>query len=112
MKWRILQPLRSARGKLAWAALFIFLDALLTLARPWPLKVVIDGVIPAARRHIRVPLLGDWLSNPARDRMHLLHGACLTTILIALGTGAFTYAFTRTMGEVGRHFAFELRRDL
>lgn len=112
MKWRIIGPLRAARGKIAWAALAVLLDALLTLARPWPLKLVIDRVIPTTPHHVRVPWLSHWLSNPALDRAHLLYGACIATLLVALGTGAFTYAFTRIMGEVGRHFAFVLRRDL
>jgi ABC-type multidrug transport system fused ATPase/permease subunit len=112
MNWRIFGSLRSARTRIGWAALCVLLDALLTLARPWPLKVVIDRVIPSTPRHIRVPLLSQWLSNPGLDRTHLLYGACLATLLVALGTGGLTYMFTRLMGEVGRHFAFELRRDL
>jgi ABC-type multidrug transport system fused ATPase/permease subunit len=112
VRWRAFAALRSARGKIVCAAIAVVLDALLTLARPWPLKVIIDRVIPAVPRRVRVPIVGSWLSNPALDRVHLLYGACVATLLIALGTGAFTYAFTRITGEVGRLFGFALRRDL
>lgn len=111
-KWKYFLPLLSqSRGKLAWAALAVAADAALTLCRPWPLKVVIDRVIHS-KTSVRVPLLGSWLSDPALDSTYALYGACLTTLLIAAGTGWFTYSFTRTMGDVGRHFTFGLRRDL
>jgi ABC-type multidrug transport system fused ATPase/permease subunit len=85
-------------------------DALLTVLRPWPLKVVIDRVL--THRHCRVPLLGPWLDAAPAGSTAVLRGACLTTLLIALGTGALTYYYTRALGGVGQRFAFALRRAL
>jgi ATP-binding cassette subfamily B protein len=103
--------LRSSRRRLAWAAGAVVLDALLTVLRPWPLKVVIDRVI-TQHRSLRIPLLGRWLEGASLAPEHVVFASCAACLAIAAGTGFFTYWFTRTMGEVGRRFAFELRRDL
>lgn len=83
------------------------LDALLTALRPWPLKVVIDTVL--SHKHTRVPFVGGWVNQAANDPMHVLFGACAATLLIALSTGALTYGFTRSVGDVAQRFAFQLR---
>jgi ATP-binding cassette subfamily B protein len=100
------------RRRLAVAALAILGDALLTLLRPWPLKVVIDLVIPAHPRPIRLPFVGSWLSTLQLDRMTFLYGACAITLLIGIGTGLLTYWYTRTIGEVSQRFVFGLRTGL
>jgi len=111
--WQHFLPLlRPARKQLLWAALAMMLDALLTLCRPWPLKVVIDRVISPEPKHTRVPLLSGWLNSTSLDPTYILYGAGTATLLIAVGTGALTYAYTRAIGDVGRSFVFALRRDL
>ncbi|MVT70940.1 ATP-binding cassette domain-containing protein [Bradyrhizobium pachyrhizi] len=97
---------------LALAVFAMLLDALLTVMRPWPLKVVIDRVIPPSPRTIHVPFIGEWLSDPAIERLPILYGACATTILIAIGTGLLTYWYTRTMGEISQRYVFSLRQIL
>jgi subfamily B ATP-binding cassette protein MsbA len=99
--------LRSYRRQLWWAVLAMVVDASLTVFRPWPLKVVIDRVL--SHRSTRVPFLSVWLDNTTLSRMHILYGACVATILIALSTGLLTYWYTRTLGIVGQHFVFDLR---
>ena len=86
------------------------LDALLTVLRPWPLKVVIDRVL--TRHSSRVPLVHALVNNAPFTRMEILYGACAATLLIAILTGLLTYYFTRVMGDVGQRFIFELRRQL
>src|SRR5260370_74608 len=86
------------------------LDAVLTVFRPWPLKVVIDLVL--SNRHSRVPLLGGWLEAARPDPMSILYGACAATLLIALSTGLLTYGYTRALGDIGQRFVFVLRRNL
>lgn len=111
--WTALLPrLRSAKGILAWAGLCIALDALLTLCRPWPLKVVIDRVIIQPPRISRVPMVGEWLHRASLEPSAIIYGAGAAVLIVALGTGFFTYAFTRAMGEVGRRLLAELRQDL
>ena len=105
-----LQLLRPFRFHLSWAVVVMMLDALLTALRPWPLKVVIDRVL--SQKQSQVPLLAGWLDHASFDRMTILIGACVTSLLIALGTGLFTYSFTRILGEVGPRFVFQLRNDL
>ena len=102
--------LRPFRKPLCWAALAMVLDALLTVFRPWPLKVVIDRVL--SHKPTRVPLLGAWLDAAPLSRMHILYGACATTLLIALSTGILTYYYIRSLGDVGQRFVFALRLNL
>ncbi len=102
--------LRPFRVTLALSTLAMVADAALTVLRPWPLKVVIDRVL--TDRRCRVPLLGPWLDAAPAGSTAVLRGACLTTLLIALGTGALTYYFTHSLGGVGQRFAFALRRAL
>src|SRR5215472_9722163 len=111
-EWRrhFLSLLRPYRVAFVLAHVAMMTDALFTTMRPWPLKVVIDSVIQ--QRHSRVPLIGHWLDARAFDRMTLLYGACGASLLIALGTGLSTFYYTRTMGSIGEHFTFDLRRKL
>jgi subfamily B ATP-binding cassette protein MsbA len=107
---QLLPLLRPYRVALGWATVAMVLDAALTVLRPWPLKVVIDLVL--SHRHSRVPFVGGWLEATRPAPMTILYGACAATLLIALSTGLLTYWYTRTLGVVGQHFVFVLRRDL
>ena len=111
-EWRehFFRLLRPYRTRLVLAHLAMVADALLTAMRPWPLKVAIDRVI--TQKPARVPFVGNWLDQLALDRTHILYGACVTTLLIALGTGLSTLYYRRTMGAIGEHFTFDLRRRL
>jgi ATP-binding cassette, subfamily B, bacterial len=112
-RWRwIGRLLRASRGRIVWASLAVLADGLLTLCRPWPVKVVIDRVLRSEHRALRLPLCGRWLDTLGATRGQFLFGACVASVLIGLGTGLFTYSYTRSMGEVARHLAFQLRRDL
>lgn len=102
--------LHPFRHSIYWAALAMIVDAALTVFRPWPLKVVIDLVL--SHRPSRVPFLHTWLDNAPISRLHILYGACATTLIIAVSTGILTYFYIRTLGDVGQRFVFALRRDL
>ncbi len=106
---RLLKPYRAA---LAWGLAAVLMDAILTLLRPWPLKIVIDRVLPRIPKPSRLPGLGRWLDALPLDRTQLLVAACLATLVLALGTGFFTYLYKRIIGGIGRVFAFDLRRAL
>lgn len=111
--WRfLLSRLLPLRNQLIWAVIAIIMDALLTLCRPWPLKIVIDRVIQHSSRVTRVPFIGKWLSETNINSHFILIFACIAVLLIAVGTGLFTYSFTRVMGNVGRQLVFDLRSDL
>src|SRR6266704_3511014 len=102
--------LRPYWKQLCVALVAMWLDAVLTIFRPWPLKVVIDRVL--SHNPTRVPFLGVWLDNATFSRMHILYGACAATLLIALSTGLLTYWYTRILGIVGQRFVFDLRCQL
>src|SRR5262249_47530406 len=106
----LLPLMRPFSGRLALAGLAMTLDSLFTALRPWPLKVVIDKVLN--NRTTRVPFIGHWLNTAGLSPTQVLYGACAATLLIALSTGVLTYFFTRTMGNVARHYAASLRRVL
>jgi ATP-binding cassette subfamily B protein len=103
----LLCPFRAA---LCWAGLAMILDAALTVFRPWPLKVVIDRVL--SQRPSRVPFLHGWLDHATLSRLHILYGACATTLIIAVSTGILTYYYIRTLGDIGQRFVFALRQNL
>jgi ATP-binding cassette subfamily B protein len=102
--------LRPFRNRLALAVLAMVLDAMLTVLRPWPLKVVIDRVLSHKATH--VPFLAGWLDGPGVDRMAVLYGACAATLLIAISTGLLTYYFTNSLGAIGQRYVFMLRCQL
>ncbi len=104
-------PLLSPfRKQLSLAVLAMIFDALLTVLRPWPLKVVIDRVL--SHKATRVPLIAGWLDHSSADPMLILYGACAATLFIAISTGLLTYHFTSVLGDVGQRFGFVLRCDL
>src|SRR5260370_19643506 len=92
------------------AILAMVAEALLSVFRPWPLKIVIDRVL--SHKPSRVPFLHAWLDNAPFTQIEILYGACATTILIALLAGLLTYYFTHTMGNVGQNFVFAFRCSL
>ena len=109
--WIYFLPLlRPYWKQLSVALVAMLFDALLTVFRPWPLKVVIDRVL--SHRPTRVPFIRAWLDNASFTRAEILYGACLAVLLIAVITGLLTYYFTHVMGQVGQRFVYELRRNL
>jgi subfamily B ATP-binding cassette protein MsbA len=112
-KWKYLATFLKPHGlTLALAVTAIALDALLTVCRPWPLKVVLDFVISTKHHHSRVPIIGDWLYNAGLDPTVILYGACVISICIGISTGLLTYFFTFSFANVGRHTIYGIRRDL
>src|SRR6266516_2020914 len=112
MVWvrHFLPLLRPYWKQLCLALSAMVLEALISVFRPWPLKVVIDRVL--SHKPSRLPLLGAWLDSARFGETAILFGACAATLLIAVVTGLLTYYFTRAMGAVAQHFVFAIRRDL
>src|SRR2546425_12163171 len=102
--------LRPFRKQLFVAVLAMVLDALVSVFRPWHLKISIDRVL--SHKPSRVPFLHSWLDTAPLSRIEILYGACAATLLIAVITGFLTYYFTRSLGDVGQRLVFALRRDL
>ncbi|HEV2016804.1 MAG TPA: ABC transporter ATP-binding protein [Gemmatimonadaceae bacterium] len=106
----VLPLLKPFRLSLVAATMAMMLDSALTVLRPWPLKIVIDRVL--SHHPTRVPFIGQWVNAMHASPMAILYAACAATLLIAIGTGALTYTYTRLLGDVGQRFVFALRRDL
>ena len=106
----VLPMVRPFRLPLSAAMGAMVLDSLLTVLRPWPLKIVVDRVL--SHHNSRVPFIGHWLNGQPYRPMETLYAACAATLVIALSTGALTYCYTRLLGDVGQRFVFTLRRDL
>jgi subfamily B ATP-binding cassette protein MsbA len=108
----MLALVRPYRRALAWGLAALLLDSALNLCKPWPLKILIDRVLPSTPKSGHLPLLDAWLDARAPGRWELLAGCCLAILLIAAATGAATYASKRILGRVGRTFAHDLRGRL
>src|SRR6266699_2371122 len=106
----LLPLLRAHWSRILLALLAMAGDSVLTVMRPWPLKVVIDRVL--SHRPSRVPLIHAWLDNSPLTPMQIVYGSCAAVVCIALITGLLTYCYTRLFGAVGQRFVYELRRDL
>src|SRR6266705_2280185 len=105
-----LRLLRAHWRRILLALLAMVLDSLLTVMRPWPLKVVIDRVL--SHKPSRVPLIHAWLDSAPFTKMQILYGSCGAVLFIALVTGLTAYCYTRLLGNVGQRFVFDLRREL
>src|SRR5215469_16019720 len=102
--------LRPYWKQLCLALVAMLLDAVFTVFRPWPLKVVIDRVL--SHKPTRVPFIRAWLDAASFTRFEILYGACVATFVIAVVTGVLTYYYTHVMGRVGQRFVYELRGNL
>ena len=102
--------LRAQWKKCAVAFSAMALDSLLTVLRPWPLKVVIDRVL--SHKPSRVPLIHAWLDSAPLTHTQILYGSCIAVMGFAVVTGLTSYFYTCLFGDLGQRFGFELRRDL
>jgi subfamily B ATP-binding cassette protein MsbA len=92
--------LRPYRGRLAVILAAMLVQTLMSLAAPWPLKIIIDDVVgnrPAPGWIAwLLPLLG------GDSRLHLAAAAGIVTVVIAAVTGLAFYAanyFTESLGQ-------------
>ncbi|TSA33854.1 MAG: ABC transporter ATP-binding protein [Porphyromonadaceae bacterium] len=106
----ILKPyLKPFYRTIILAMVFMIIDSFLTALRPWPLKVIIDKVLNG--HNIKIPFIADWINNSALSSMSILYVACIAMLVIAIGTGTFSYLFTRLMGNFSQRFIFNLKID-
>jgi len=98
--------------KVSLALVAVVFSSLLSVLRPWPLKVVIDQVISRKPKHSHLPLIHSWLENAHFTPWQILYGACAATMLLALIGALFTHLSIRLLGNVGQHYVFTLRQKL
>jgi ABC-type multidrug transport system fused ATPase/permease subunit len=103
----IRELLRPYRGRLAVILLAMLVQTLMSLAAPWPLKVVIDDVIgghpPPQWITWLLPMLG------GEGRLHVAAAAGIVTVLIAAVTGLAFYVSNYYTESLGQWVANDLR---
>jgi ATP-binding cassette, subfamily B, bacterial len=108
---RYFRPLlRPYRRSLFLAVIAMALSAVLSVFRPWPLKVVIDLVL--TNHPSRVPFLRAWLDQAELTKIQILWGACAATLVIAILTGVLNYYYTLLLGDTGERIVHGLRGNL
>jgi ATP-binding cassette, subfamily B, bacterial len=101
---KVLGRLRPYRLAFTGAVLQVLLSGLLELAKPWPLKVVVDNVLG---HH---PLTLPWLAGlPPRE---LLLAACGVLILVYALLGAFSVSSNYASISVGQRMVNDFRSEL
>jgi ATP-binding cassette subfamily B protein/subfamily B ATP-binding cassette protein MsbA len=101
---RILRYLRPYRAGFGAALVFIGIQALLEVAKPWPLKVIVDYVLGG--ESLEVGGLG-WLSKP-----QLLLVACFGVLLIQLLLSAIALLQNALTVGIGQRMVSDLRADM
>ncbi|MEW6442458.1 MAG: ABC transporter ATP-binding protein [bacterium] len=101
---RILAYLWPYRLAFVTALAQVFLISLLELAKPWPLKVVIDHVLGGK------PL--EWGAVSAWPAGRLLAGACLALVLVYVLLGALSVLNNFTTIRIGQRMVNDLRSEL
>ncbi len=99
---------RPYRGSLLVILLAMLVETAMSLATPWPLKIIIDNVVGS---HKLPPWLADIL-HPWMDGKHQLHIAALAAgayVIIALLGAVATYIDNYYTESVGQYVAHDLR---
>src|SRR6202020_1318183 len=108
MSGLIRELLRPYRGSLAIILVAMLVQSTMTLAAPWPLKIVIDNVVVGRK-------LDRWLAHLIEPvlahahRAHLAEIAALAVILIAILNAAGSYIANYYTESVGQWVANDLR---
>jgi ABC-type multidrug transport system fused ATPase/permease subunit len=94
-----------------WKWLVIVISAMLTetamsLASPWPLKVVLDSVLDTRP----LPAVWHWFGPSAPDRFALLNAAAIMTVAIALLQAGAAYFAAYYAVSIGQWIAHDLRQ--
>jgi subfamily B ATP-binding cassette protein MsbA len=104
----IRELLRPYRGSLAMILVAMLVQSTMTLAAPWPLKIVIDNVVVGRK-------LDPWLAHLIEPvlahahRAHLAEIAALAVILIAVFNAVASYVANYFTESVGQWVANDLR---
>jgi ATP-binding cassette, subfamily B, bacterial len=100
---------RPYRRKLILGSLAMLVVALAEIIRPWPLKVVFDGILMPQKQPDRVMTqLLDWFG--AGDG--LLAAAALSILAVAVIGGAMGYVQSTMIAAVGQKVVADIRLDI
>jgi ABC-type multidrug transport system fused ATPase/permease subunit len=99
---------RPYRGPLALILLAMIVQTLMSVAAPWPLKIVLDNVVGSHR-------LAPWLDDLLRpllghgSKMQIAAAAAIASVIIALLDALATYVANYYTTSVGQWVANDLR---
>jgi ATP-binding cassette, subfamily B, bacterial len=100
----VFRRMRTHRVRLTVVVVALFLASVIEAAKPWPLKIVIDNVLPSE------PLRMRWL--PELSRQQLLVGCCAVLVLVYLLVGAINVASNYVTISIGQGMVNDLRAQL
>src|SRR5271155_19156 len=100
--------LRPYRGSLAIILVAMLVQSTMTLAAPWPLKIIIDNVVVGRKLDPWLPHLLKPLLVPGH-RSHLAEISALAVIVIAILNAASSYLANYLTESVGQWVANDLR---
>jgi ABC-type multidrug transport system fused ATPase/permease subunit len=106
--WRFRSYGRPHLGVLSLGVLLRVGELIADLARPWPLALVIDGVIKGNRPHGPQGLTTLF----GESNLSQLTAAAAAVIVITLASGAFDYLGDRVMNGAGERITSEIRADV
>jgi ABC-type multidrug transport system fused ATPase/permease subunit len=93
---------------LAVVLVAMVLETAMSLAAPWPLKIVLDSVFDAQP----VPSWLAWLAGGSPDRLALLNVAVMGTVVIALLQAGSAYLNAYFTVSIGQWIAHDLRQSI
>ena len=103
--------LRLVRPYWVWLSIVIvtmIVDTAMSLASPWPLKIVLDSVFESQP----MPPLFGWLAGGNADRLARLDVAVGLTVVIALLQSASAYVNAYYTVSIGQWIAHDLRHSV
>ena len=107
LTWRILRYFRPFAGRILLALALLLVATVLNLLKPWPLKFVVDTILPAPQGGIHFPWGQTTWSFPSA-----LAITCITLVGIHLMWGAVNLAQTYTLIGVGLQALLRVRTEL
>jgi ABC-type multidrug transport system fused ATPase/permease subunit len=103
--------LRLVRPYWTWLGIVVaamLVETVMTLASPWPLKIVLDSVLDARP----VPDSWRWLTGAQPDQMLLLNVAAIVTVVVALLQAGSAYVAAYCTVSLGQWIAHDLRQSV
>ncbi|MHB1328101.1 MAG: ABC transporter ATP-binding protein [Gemmatimonadales bacterium] len=89
-------------------ALALLVETAMSLASPWPLKIVLDSVLDGRP----VPPSWHWITGPEPSRLMLLNFAAGATVVIALLQAGSAYLAAYYTVSIGQWIAHDLRQSV
>lgn len=103
--------LRLVRPYWRWLLIVVtamLLETAMSLASPWPLKIVLDSVFGG----LPLPASAAWLAGASPDRLRVLNVAVVATVAIALLQAASAYLNAYYTVSIGQWIAHDLRQSV